>query len=61
MRFGLRELNIFYFRVFRSKCFILDTKQNLEKFDAKFDDGIFLKYSTTSKTYLVYNRRILII
>ena len=61
MRFGLRELNISYFRVFHSKCFILDTKQNLGRFDAKFDDSIFLTYSTTNKTYLVYNRRILTI
>ena len=33
--------------------FILNTKENLGKFDSKYDVGIFLGYSNTSKTYSV--------
>ena len=31
-----------YFWVFGSKCFILNDRENLGKFDAKSDEGIFL-------------------
>ena len=37
-----KKLNISYFKVFGFKCFILNTKDNLGKFDAKSDVGIFL-------------------
>ena len=37
-----------YFRVFGSKCYILNDWENLGKFDAKSDEGIFLGYSITS-------------
>ncbi|KAL8157440.1 hypothetical protein AgCh_002223 [Apium graveolens] len=50
-----RTPNISYFRVFGSKCFILDTQNNRGKFDAKSTEGIFLGYYTTSKAYRVYN------
>lgn len=41
---------------FSCKCFILiNGKDNLGKFDAKSDGGIFLSYSSTSKAYKVYN------
>ena len=46
-----------YFRVFRSKCYILNDWENLRKFDAKSDEGIFLGYSTTSRAYRVFNKR----
>ena len=46
-----------YFRVFRSKCYILNDRENLGKFDAKSDEGIFLGYSTTSRAYRVFNKR----
>ena len=46
-----------YFRVFRSKCYILNDRENLGKFDAKSDDSIFLGYSTSSRAYRVYNKR----
>ena len=48
---------IAYFKVFGSKCFILNTKDNLDKFDAKSDEGIFLGYSLHYKTYGVFNKR----
>ena len=46
-----------YFRVFESKCYILNDWENLGKFDAKSDEGIFLEYSTSSRAYKVYNKR----
>ena len=45
------------FHVFGSICFILNTKENADKFDSKVDKGIFLSYSETSKAYCVYNCR----
>ena len=46
---------------FGCKCFILSTKDNLDKFDPKFDVGIFLGYSNTSESYGVYNKITLIV
>ncbi|KAH9745941.1 hypothetical protein KPL70_004261 [Citrus sinensis] len=56
-----RKPNISYFKVFRCKCFVLNTKDNLGKFDPKFDVGIFLGYSNSSKAYRVYNKRTLVV
>ena len=46
-----------YFRVFGSKCYILNDCENLRKFDAKSDEGIFLGYSTNIRAYRVFNKR----
>ena len=46
-----------YFRVFGSKCCFLNDPENLGKFDAKGDEGIFLGYSTNSWAYRVFNKR----
>ena len=46
-----------YFQVFGSKCYILNDWENLRKFDAKSDEGICLRYSTTSRAYRVFNKR----
>jgi hypothetical protein len=46
-----------YFRTFGSKCYILHDRENLEKFDPKSDEGIFLGYSTNSRAYRVFNKR----
>ena len=46
-----------YFIIFGSTCFILNDKENVGKFDSRSDEGIFLGYSSTSKTYMVYNKR----
>ena len=56
-----RKLNIGYFKVFGCKCFILNTKDNLGKLDPKFDVGIFLGFSNSSKAYRVYNKRTLVV
>ena len=49
------QLTIHYFHVFGCKCFILNKKDNLGKFDSKIDYGVFLGYSQRSKAYRVYN------
>jgi hypothetical protein len=46
-----------YFRTFGSKCYILRDRENLEKFDPKSDEGIFLGYSTNSCAYRFFNKR----
>ena len=52
-----RKLNIGYFKVFGCKYFILNTKDNLGKFDSKSDVDICLGYSNSSKAYRVYNKK----
>ncbi|KAH9750253.1 hypothetical protein KPL71_013814 [Citrus sinensis] len=56
-----RKPNIGYFKVFGCKCFVLNTKDNLGKFDPKSDVGIFLGYSNSSKAYRVYNKKTLVV
>ena len=53
--------NISYFKVFECKYFILNTKNNLGKCDAKSDFGIFLGDSTSSKAFKVFNKRIMVV
>ena len=43
--------------MFGSKCYILNDRENLRKFDVKSDEGIFLGYSTTSWAYSIFNKR----
>ena len=52
-----RKPNVKYFRIFGSTCFILKDRENVGKFDSRSDEGIFLRYSSTSKAYQVYNKR----
>jgi hypothetical protein len=56
-----RKPSVSYFKVFGSKCFVLNTKDNLGKFDAKSDEAIFLGYSTTSKAYRIFNKRKMVV
>ena len=49
--------NIGYFHVFGCRCYILNDKDYLGKFDSRSDEGIFLGYSGTSTAYRVYNKR----
>lgn len=46
--------NVKYFKVFKSKCYILKGFRN-GKLDTKMEEGIFLGYSTRSKTYNFLN------
>ena len=53
-----RKPNLVHLRAFGCLCFIHNNdKDNLEKFDAKSDEGIFLGYSSQSKAYKVLNKR----
>ena len=54
-----RKPNVKYFRIFGSTCFILKDRENVGKFDSRSDEGIFLGYSSISKVYRVYNKRIM--
>ncbi|GKD86924.1 retrovirus-related pol polyprotein from transposon TNT 1-94, partial [Tanacetum coccineum] len=51
-----RKPTLDYYRVFGSKCFILNTKDYLTKFDPKSYEGVFLGYSQNSKTYIILNK-----
>ncbi|GJV87048.1 retrovirus-related pol polyprotein from transposon TNT 1-94 [Tanacetum coccineum] len=51
-----RKPTLEYFRVFGSKCFILNTKDYLSKFDPKSYEGVFLGYSQNSKAYIILNK-----
>ena len=46
-----RPTNVKHFKVFGSKCYIKMLDENLGKFDARYDEGIFLGYASTEKTY----------
>ncbi|GJY11203.1 retrovirus-related pol polyprotein from transposon TNT 1-94 [Tanacetum coccineum] len=50
-----RKPTLDYFRVFGSKCFILNTKDYLTKFDPKSYEGVFLGYSQNSEAYIILN------
>ena len=56
-----KKPNISYFKIFGCKCFILNTKDNLGKFDAKVDVGIFFGYSTSSKVFRVFNKKTMVV
>ncbi|KAD3640229.1 hypothetical protein E3N88_29452 [Mikania micrantha] len=48
---------ISFFRAFGCPCYILNTKDQLQKFDSKVDAGYFVGYSSTCKAYRVFNCR----
>ncbi|KAK0570630.1 hypothetical protein LWI29_004098 [Acer saccharum] len=50
-----RKPNVSYFHIFGSKCYILNDRDQLGKFDAKSDEGIFIGYALNSKAYRVFN------
>ncbi|XP_024196068.1 uncharacterized protein LOC112199259 [Rosa chinensis] len=52
-----KKPNIGHFRVFEIPCYILRDREQLGKFDARSNDGIFLGYSVNSQAYRVYNKR----
>ncbi|GJS48504.1 retrovirus-related pol polyprotein from transposon TNT 1-94 [Tanacetum coccineum] len=51
-----RKPTLDYFRVFGCKCFILNTKYYLTKFDPNSYEGVFLGYSQNSKAYIILNK-----
>ena len=54
-----RPTSVKHFRTFGSKCYIKNDEDNLGKFDPRFDEGIFLGYSSNKKSYRYYNLRLL--
>nr|GEX87247.1 retrovirus-related Pol polyprotein from transposon TNT 1-94 [Tanacetum cinerariifolium] len=51
-----RKPTLDYCRVFGSKCFILNTKDYLTKFDPKSYEAVFLSYFQNSKAYIILNK-----
>ncbi|GAV65969.1 hypothetical protein CFOL_v3_09481 [Cephalotus follicularis] len=59
---GGRKPNIGYFHAFGCKCFIHNNgKGHVAKFNSKADEGIFLGYSTSSRTCRCFNKRTLLV
>lgn len=56
-----KKLNIPHFHSFGCSCSILDTKENLNKFDSIAQSCDMLGYSKLSKSYRRYNDETLII
>jgi len=57
--FNGRKANIGHLKMFGCKCYILNNgKENLDMFDEKADNGIFLGYSLTRHAYRVYIKRL---
>ncbi|KAI3758642.1 hypothetical protein L6452_06210 [Arctium lappa] len=52
-----RTPTIKYFHVFGCTCYVLNDRENLNKFSAKADEGIFVGYSSTSTVYRVYLKK----
>jgi hypothetical protein len=53
-----RPTSVKHFRIFGSKCYIKRDDEDLGKFDSREDEGIFLGYSSRSKAYRCYNKRL---
>ncbi|GJX78109.1 retrovirus-related pol polyprotein from transposon TNT 1-94 [Tanacetum coccineum] len=51
-----RKPTLDYFKVLGRKCFILNTKDYLTKFDPKSYEGVFPGYSQNSKAYIILNK-----
>jgi hypothetical protein len=47
--------NVSYFRVFESKCYILQKRSKSSKFAPKTYEGVILGYDSNSRTYRVFN------
>ncbi|KAI3715070.1 hypothetical protein L6452_22036 [Arctium lappa] len=52
-----RKPNVKYFHVFGCRCYIMNDRESLGKFDRKADEGKFIEYSLVSKTFRVFNLR----
>jgi hypothetical protein len=53
-----RPASIKHFNVFGSKCYIKNHDDNIDKYDDRADEGIFLGYATNNKGYRCYNKRL---
>nr|GEU81207.1 putative ribonuclease H-like domain-containing protein [Tanacetum cinerariifolium] len=55
--FNGRTPAIGFLKPFECHVMILNTLDNLEKFEAKGDEGYFIRYSMSSKAFRVFNKR----
>ena len=53
-----RSPSVKFFKIFGSKCYIKRLDENLRKFVARSNEGIFLRYASTKKPYICYNIRL---
>jgi hypothetical protein len=51
-----KKPSVSYFRVFGSKCFILNKKPKNSKFASKVDEGFLLGYASNAHGYRVFNK-----
>ena len=51
-----KKPNVSYFRVFGSKCFILNKKSKTSKFAPKVDEYFLLGYASNAHGYRVFNK-----
>ena len=51
-----KKPNVSYFRVFGSKCFILNKKYKTSKFAPKVDEGFLLGFASNAHGYRVFNK-----
>ncbi|GJZ35414.1 retrovirus-related pol polyprotein from transposon TNT 1-94 [Tanacetum coccineum] len=56
-----KKLDLSFFHVFGSLCYPTNDHEDLGKFDAKADIGIFIGYAPAKKAFRIYNRRTQII
>ncbi|GJY95786.1 retrovirus-related pol polyprotein from transposon TNT 1-94 [Tanacetum coccineum] len=56
-----KKSDLSFFHVFGSLCYPTNDHEDLGKFDAKADIGIFVGYAPTKKAFRIYNRRTQII
>ena len=47
-----------HFRILGSRCFIKNYDDKIEIFDSRCDEGFFLGYSSQSKVYKYFNKRL---
>ncbi|GJR58792.1 integrase, catalytic region, zinc finger, CCHC-type containing protein, partial [Tanacetum coccineum] len=52
-----RKPDLSYLYVFGALCYLNNDSENLGKFQAKADIGIFIRYEPKKKAYRIYNRR----
>ncbi|GKC28291.1 integrase, catalytic region, zinc finger, CCHC-type containing protein [Tanacetum coccineum] len=56
-----KKPNLSFFHIFCSLCYPTNDHEDLGKFDAKADIGIFIGYAPAKKMFRIYNRRTRII
>nr|GEV24161.1 hypothetical protein [Tanacetum cinerariifolium] len=53
----INDRSVKFFHIFGSVCYIVRDRENLDKIKEKGDECIFVRYSTQSKAYRVFNKR----